>query len=1114
MYRIAACSLLLALVACAPAPEGLAPTPDGDGPMVIFDFDRRPLPEIPFPNDLATRPDPTSPTGKRVNASMVAPTQLEATARKRIDELSGWGVYQPITVRFDAPLDLEVIYDRHRDHRSADGVDYDFTNDAVYLIDVTPSSPTYLQPVPLDFGEGNFPVLLRTPQQYWEHDPKTATHALTLETFEEDTNGNGVLDPGEDIDLDGVLDHPNLYAREDGDSATIDPIRDLVSFYEHETNTLIFRPIIPLREKTTYAVVITNRLVGADKEPIRSPFEYVNHANQTQDIRPALDQLGEYDLDTGDVAFAWSFTTQEATADMVNLRDGLYGEGPLAWIADDFPVELTHLFQMVDDGSPDPIGAPDDPAPANLFVLPGNRLQKVLGPFAAIAFDDFGITDVDQLIVNHDFYAYHVSGKFRAPRLLDLKKTGTLDARAWPADLLDPGLRSRIDSHEVQFWCAIPKAQYKADPTKPAPVVLYAHGYTSNKLEQLGLALHAKFGIAGCSIDAVLHGVDLPADSAGTAENLLKLYGLGAAYAALSENRMVDMDGDGDLDVGGEFFTGYMFRTRDNLRQSLLDWLTLVRLIRAFGTMDMLDVNRDGIPEKLGDFDADGTIDIGGADATFFASGTSLGGLLSSMLAGIEPSVVAAAPISGGAGLIDLSIRSEQGGVVEALMLRMLGPTIIGEPNAQGETRIYQLVPNGNQDARYEIAYRQGIQPGNIVRLTNVSTGQAHCARVMPATAPAGYEGYVGFDSTSNCSLNDAGGCRTCPEPTDAHVDGEAGTYGCDLAGSFRVSVAADKGDELRLEVFADDTVVHVEGDERECTVDDGTVPVVMPVEKLEVPPFVYRRHTYFTDEPLVALEDGYGFQRATPLLRRFLGVAQLVVEPADPAAYAVHYSRDPLSFQENGESFVKRPTNVMNVTTIGDPNVPVNTGVAIAKVAGFVELQKPDPRWGKTPNRLIIDEGVQAGIPWVQTRGPDWGPALVDIDNLSDSVNGTPGDLTGSVDGLYAPRTTPPARLSVTTIGTEDDEVPGKSGIIFPMLDEFNGVHGFPPPGLSGLPFDVGQFMEHFIGWYFKSRGTELRYEPCMASLAGCDWVPVPQTCIDDPMAQGCPCATDPNGC
>ena len=246
------------LVGCAAPPAGLASTPQGDGPKIVWDLLRQPLPELPFPNDIATRPDSSSPTGLRINASLVASTDLEGVARKRIDQLSGFGVYEPLQVRFDAPIDIHVIYDRHRDYRTSDDAsDYEFGNDAVYLIDVTPDSPGYQNAVPLDFGEGNFPVLLRTPSQYWEHDPKTITKALTLETYDEDWNGNGELEPAEDIDLDGVLDRPNYHVDEDGKEG-LDPNFDLVSFYEFETNTLLFRPILPLREKTTYAVVITD----------------------------------------------------------------------------------------------------------------------------------------------------------------------------------------------------------------------------------------------------------------------------------------------------------------------------------------------------------------------------------------------------------------------------------------------------------------------------------------------------------------------------------------------------------------------------------------------------------------------------------------------------------------------------------------------------------------------------------------------------------------------------------------------------------------------------------------------------------------------------------------
>jgi hypothetical protein len=1066
-------ALATSLTGCAMPPDGLARTEQGDGPEVVFDFDRRPLPELPFPNDIATRPDPTSPTGLRVNASTVASTHFERVARERINTSTGWGIQAPIQVRFDAPIDLDVIYARHRDHRREIGFDYDFADDAVFLIDVTPGSPTYLQPQPLDFGEGNFPQLLRTPHQYWEHDPKTITKALLFETYDEDHNGNGVLDPGEDLDLDGVLDRPNLHPDEDGRPG-LDPHRDLVSFWEMETNTLIFKPVVPLRERTTYAVVLTKRLTDESGNPVVSPFAFVNHASQTDHLRPALDALAEYGLGAEDVAFAWSFTTQDVTTDMVDLRNGLYDSGPLSWLAADNPPQLVRLFRMLD------LQAPDGTKRDNPYVLPTEVLRPVIAPLAEAAFGGFGVTSVDQLVRTHDFYAYHVSGIIKSPRLLDLQEHGNLDERAWP-DLHDPRLRDRVVYDDLQFWCAIPKKQFKADPDAPAPVVLYAHGYTSNKIEQLGLALHAKFGIAGCSIDAVGHGIDV-GDDEGLVRSLFALFGMSPAADALLYGRAVDVDGDGRIDVGAEVFTGYVFRTRDNLRQSLLDWLTLVRFIRAFGSETMIDVDGDGVPELLGDFDGDGHIDIGGPDAVFFASGTSLGGLLSSMLSALEPGVVAAAPIAGGAGLIDLTIRSEQGGVVEAVGLRLFGPLILGEPTADGTgMRIYQLFPNGNRDERRDLAVRAEIRPDDVVMVTNLRSGDARCARVMPEEPPPGYEDYRGWRARSNCSSNDPGGlCRVCPE-------GTGGTYACDLGGTFRVGVPADAGDPLLVEVFEGYEHVHVEGDDRHCWVEEGA-RLRTSIDQFEFP-VEYRLRKWAPGHELVALEDGYGFQRSTPMLRRFTGIASIALEKADPAAFAVRYARDPLEFIEHGRSFQKGPTHVLNVTTVGDANVPVNTGVAISKAAGFVQLSTPDPRYGKTINRVLIDEGVQQGIPWLETH-EGWGHVLADVDNLSDSTNTSPMDLDGSNDGMLAPRLHPPLRLFVPTTIADAD---GVSGLILPLLDEERGAHGFPPPGMTSGPFDVGQYMEHVLGLYFASRGTEIRTEACLAELDACPDIPSP---------------------
>ena len=828
--------------------------------------------------------------------------------------------------------------------------------------------------------------------------------------------------------------------------------------------------------RTRYAVVLTTRLRGENGDPVRSPFGWVNHTAQTDDLEPVVDALEKYGVGVDDIAFAWTMTTQDASSEIVTVRNGLYGEGPMAWLHTDNEPELRSIFPMLD--AEDPTGN----RPDNTFILPQEKLAAILPALAGAAFADFGLDGVDTSRIerNHEFYSHHVSGTFRSAQLLDLVDEGTLDARAWPTDLLDPTLRERVKYEDVQFWCAIPKKEFWEDPSRPPPVVLYAHGYTSNKIEPLGLALHAKFGIASCGMDAPYHGIDV-GDQEMLVRNLLKFTGMGPAADALLAHRIRDVDGDGEGDVGSEFFTGYLFRTRDNLRQTLLDWMTLTRLIRSFGTGTMQDVNGDGVPELLGDFDADGQIDFGGPDADFFASGTSLGGLVSSMLSAVEHKVVAAAPISGGAGLVDLTIRSEQGGVVEAVALRLFGPLFIGEPAEGGGMRIYTMFANGNVDTRFDVAHSDAIVPGDVVMATNLRTGASRCARVMPDAPPPGYESYVGWPEHSNCALNDAGRCRTCPE-------GTGGTYACDLASTFRVGVPADTGDPIQIDVWQGPEPVEIHGDERECT-PKSNAEHRATIDAFAYP-ITYRGFDIQPGDGLLALEDGYGFQRGTPMLRRFTAIAQMAIEPADPAIYAVHYARDPLRFIEDGREFDNKPTHVLNVTTVGDANVPVNTGVNIAKVGGFVEIYEPDPRYGKTPNRVLIDEGVIEGIPWRQTRGAAWGPVLVDVDNISNSANLTPMDPTGSQDGKVAPRLDPPLRLITPTFGAKDG---GHSGVVLPMINEFTGAHGFAPPGLTGGDFDVGQFMTHQIGWFFRTRGREVRFEACMEELAGCDFVPAP---------------------
>src|SRR5277367_1466456 len=145
------------------APTGLRLTPTGPGATVRFDLAHQPLPDIPLPNDTATWPDPTSRTGLRLNSSLIAGTNMQRQAQQRFSQMEGWGTFAPITVSFDIdPTDpayagytgpaLDLANVMHRHQRD----DYDFADDAVYLINLTTGVP-----VALDLGAGNFNFTLR-----------------------------------------------------------------------------------------------------------------------------------------------------------------------------------------------------------------------------------------------------------------------------------------------------------------------------------------------------------------------------------------------------------------------------------------------------------------------------------------------------------------------------------------------------------------------------------------------------------------------------------------------------------------------------------------------------------------------------------------------------------------------------------------------------------------------------------------------------------------------------------------------------------------------------------------------------------------------------------------
>jgi hypothetical protein len=228
--------------------------------------------------------------------------------------------------------------------------------------------------------------------------------------------------------------------------------------------------------------------------------------------------------------------------------------------------------------------------------------------------------------------------------------------------------------------------------------------------------------------------------------------------------------------------------------------------------------------------------------------------------------------------------------------------------------------------------------------------------------------------------------------------------------------------------------------------------------------------------EPLIALGDGFGLRRQSPELRRFLGLAQLAIEKGDPVNFVPFAERRRILRYGTGEEV---STRMVVVNTIGDMNVPVATGVSLARAAGMVELFSADPRFGKTPNRVLIDNGVIEAVERVgrykNTSGQD---VLMDIDHFA--------ALSGANDGFDMPRLDPPLRLVKPS-----ERVGGVTGVIFPMVVP-TGRHGFDTPDPS-LPFNLGGVMLNMLGRYLQTGGAELPLEACLEKSACAFTPPMP---------------------
>lgn len=952
-------ALILVATACAGPAEGLRATPQGTGPMVVVDWDAEPLPEVPFPNDLSTKTDPTTRTGLRVNIPLDAPTHHEDETRRKLNELDGFGVYGAIQVQFDAPLDIDAILAAHPDdfHRAEA-----FDDDLLLVIDVTEGSPTYGQPVPLDLGHGRYPYDAFDVNRYFANDPKAGHPALIFDTIDEDVNDNGELDPGEDLDDDGLLDIPNVWPPGG------DIFEDLLTFYDLQSNTLIARPAVPMLEGTTYAVVLTERLVGLDGAPIRSPWDYVHHTRQTGALEPLIDILPEFGLDIDDVGYAWTFTTGTPTADLRDIQRGLVrAEGPFAWMAGQYPAGIDAALQLSEIDDYDNYNAPIE------------RFLSVAEPLDLIGQG----AGADLLARTYlEFADRLVGGSFTTPYLMgDTDDAGRYDAdESWQVDWATGSVVH--DPRRVVFSCILPK---ETDEVKqPFDVVIYGHGYGSSRAEFLLFApIITRMGKAACSMDFPNHGASLNEEEFTLARDILGIQGLGQLLTHFFDARARDLDNDGDPDSGGDQWTSDSFHTRDMVRQAVVDWMQWIKGIKACGTgeMDLVEYGDTApvypaVGSRLAcDFDDDGVPDIGGPDGHITMLGGSLGGINLAVGAPVLQDVDAFAPIVPGGGLVDVGLRTRIGGAVEAFVGRFLSPLVLGLPTEDGGLEIVQLVNSVTKMRQLHIATIPTLPVDGEIHVTNLDKGT-----VTVGNIPAD------------------GRFRIAIATDAAHPGEKAILSGIPETGPeegvvYTVPNNAGLGDELIVEIYEDGKLTHSFDSWEEDVLHEGV--------------------TYLAGSPLVAGSEGNGRRRGEAVARRQVFTTAMALEPGDPIAYA------PAFFERPFEDLGYGPRNVLVMPTPGDDQVPINAGIAVARAAGLVDFRSIDERYGTSVDRFLIDRQVVRGA---EERGPYTGtggtPVLFDADDYDNGTDGTgaPSDeplrlrveTSAGVSGLSLPYVEP----------------------------------------------------------------------------------------------------------
>ena len=410
--------------------------------------------------------------------------------------------------------------------------------------------------------------------------------------------------------------------------------------WEPAANTLHFESDEQLAQTSTYLLVVTNGVHGADGEPLdTTTFRHDLNFGQTKDpavkayrksLLDALSMARAVGVQNDDIAGASLFTTQTITAISDKIRAQIQAAAPPSARFDlgtngertVFPLSTITAVQWNRQVGTSTFGNSFLPVPA----------LSAFGPVVStVAFGSFQSRD------------YETAAKLIPPYGT---ATGTPVVQAVST---------------MGFTLFVPAG---AKPAGGWPVAIFGHGFTDSRggAPWAVASSLASRGIASIAINVVGHG-------GGPLGRYTVLRSGGLPSVVLSDGgRAIDQDGNGTYEstegVNAAPPNG-LISNRDGLRQTVIDLMQLVRTLQG------------GV-----DVDADAAVDL--STSRIYYAGQSFGGIYGVPLLAVEPAIRA-------------GVANVPGGpIIEIARLSPVFRPLVGIPLATRVPPLYNAVPNAN----------------------------------------------------------------------------------------------------------------------------------------------------------------------------------------------------------------------------------------------------------------------------------------------------------------------------------------------------------------------------------------------------------------------------------